>query len=134
MNKISVVGRLGKDSELADVDGGYQVLQFSVASDFGFGEKKTTNWFNCQFWGKRAVKLEEYLKKGQQVVVFGSLKLREYTDKNGVIKLSADINVDDIAFSGQRNEADNSVATTSTKPAPKKEPQGGVFIDEDIPF
>jgi len=89
-NNISVVGRLGKDAELKQV-GDNQVLEFSVGSDVGYGDKKSTNWFNAGVWGKSAVALEQYLKKGQQVVVHGELTLRKYITNEGVEGTSAEI-------------------------------------------
>ena len=52
-NNISLVGRLSKDPELKKV-GDHELLELNIASDVGYGERKVTNWFKCQVWGKRA--------------------------------------------------------------------------------
>ena len=81
MNVITVAGQLGRDSELKQV-GENVVLNFSVADSQG--REKPTIWWNCGLWGKRGESLKQYLLKGQNVTVSGSLTEREYTDKDGV--------------------------------------------------
>lgn len=103
MNSISVAGRLGKDSELRVV-GENSVLNFNVGSDVGFGDKKKTLWFSCAVWGKRATSLEQYLKKGQAVTVFGQLSTREYTNKEGANVTSLEVNVNDVVLQGGKKE------------------------------
>lgn len=104
-NNLSFSGRLGGDAELKEVAES-QVLEFSVASDVGYGDKKTTNWFRCAIWGKRAEALEQYLKKGQQVFVTGSLTLREFTDKNDNERISPDVRVNELDLMGGKKEDD----------------------------
>lgn len=72
MNSISFDGRLAADPELRYTPGGEPVLSFRVASDIGFGERKTTNWFNCTIWGKQGESLKNYLKRGSPVTVYGN--------------------------------------------------------------
>ncbi|WP_235089331.1 single-stranded DNA-binding protein [Chromobacterium sp. Beijing] len=88
MNSITFDGRLAADAELRYTPSGEPVLSFRVASDIGFGERKSTNWFSCQVWGKRGESLKNYLAKGQQVTVYGQLTLREWQDKEGNKRLS----------------------------------------------
>lgn len=101
-NSISFDGRLGKDAELKEV-GETHVLNFAVGSDTGFGEKKKTNWFNCAVWGKRASSLEQYMKKGQQVTVYGELSTREYEGKNGK-GVSLEVRVNEVSLQGGKKE------------------------------
>ena len=108
MNSITFDGRLAADSEMRYTSGGKSVLSFRVASDIGFGEKKVTNWFQCQIWGARAEALQQYLIKGQQVTVYGQLTLRERQDKEGVKRLSPDVNVNEISLQGSRQDNGNS--------------------------
>lgn len=100
MNKITFTGRLGADAELRNTSSGQAVAQFRVASDVGFADKKTTNWFQCQLWGKRGEALSQYLVKGLQVTVFGTLTLREWEDKSGLKRISPDVSVDEIELQG----------------------------------
>ena len=104
MNNITFDGRLAADAELRYTAGGDAVLSFRVASDIGFGDKKTTNWFHCQVWGKRGETLQQYLQKGQQVTVYGQLTLREWQDKEGAKKLSPDVRVNEISLQGGKRE------------------------------
>lgn len=102
MNSIQFVGRLGHDGSVKGV-GGSSVLEFSVASDVGFGDRKSTNWFRCTIWGKRADTLKPMLTKGKQVFVRGELTLREYDGKDGK-RISADVRVDDLQLLGGKQE------------------------------
>jgi len=83
INKVIVVGRLGKDPELQYIASGAAVTKFSVAADSGFGDKKKTEWFNVVAWEKTAEACAQYLTKGSLVYVEG----RQQTDtweKDGV--------------------------------------------------
>lgn len=104
-NQISFDGRLGDDAELRDA-AGTSVLNFSVASNVGFGDKQKTNWFRCTLWGKRGESLSTHLKKGQQVTIWGEFSTREYEGKNGK-GLSLEIRVNELALQGGKKEDDN---------------------------
>lgn len=104
MNKISFAGRLAADIEVKNSTKGEPIGNFTVASDVGFGDKKTTNWFRCTLYGKRVDSVAQFLNKGQQVTIFGQLTLRKWTDKNGVEQLSPDVWVDDFALQGGKQE------------------------------
>ena len=84
-----------------------QVLELSVANDVGFGDRKSTNWFRCAIWGKRAATLQPMLLKGKQVFVRGELTMRAFTNKDGVEKLSAEVRVDDLQLLGGKEPAQN---------------------------
>ncbi|WP_293764846.1 single-stranded DNA-binding protein [uncultured Aquitalea sp.] len=153
MNSITFDGRLAADPELRYTPSGEPVLSFRVASDIGFGERKTTNWFSCQVWGKRGESLKNYLAKGQQVTVYGQLTLREWQDKEGNKRLSPDVRVNELSMQGGRNESSGSnmdngdaygyeapaAARPSAPPAaprrmePKPAPKLD-DMDDDIPF
>lgn len=103
-NSISFVGHLGSDAELKHV-GENTVLEFRVANNVGFGDKKVTNWFRCSMWGRQAQTLEQYMVKGKTVFVAGELTLRQYTTKDGVEKLSPDIRVRDLDLVGGQQDS-----------------------------
>lgn len=130
MNKISIVGRLAADIEVKTTPKGESIGNFNLASDVGFGDKKTTNWFRCTLYGKRVDSAAQFLNKGQQVTIFGQLTLRKWTDKNGVEQLSPDVWVDDFALVGGKSEGGAAPRQQSQR-APQ---QGGDFAGEDIPF
>lgn len=135
MNKITLTGRLAADAELRYSPSGDAICSFRVASDIGYGERKSTNWFSCQVWGKRGEALAPHLTKGQQVTVFGSLTLREWNDKEGSKRLSPDVRVDEIELQGGKRD-DSQPAQQRQQPRPAA-PQAASVADLDddlIPF
>ncbi len=81
MTTVTILGKLGKDVELKDING-TALAKFSVAQNVGFGDRKTTNWFEVSIWGAQAKSnFVDYLKKGQMVQVVGELSTREYNGK-----------------------------------------------------
>ncbi|KMN48751.1 single-stranded DNA-binding protein [Chromobacterium violaceum] len=135
MNSITFDGRLAADAELRYTPSGEPVLSFRVASDIGFGERKSTNWFSCQVWGKRGESLKNYLAKGQQVTVYGQLLLREWQDKDGNKRLSPDVRVSEISLQGG---GESSPPRHEPPAAPRRqEPKQAPSMDDmedDIPF
>ena len=119
----TITGRIGKDAVTRHTQSGDSVTGFSVASDSGFGDKKTTVWANCSIWGKRGTSLESYLTKGQQVTVIGELTEEEYEGKK-----SLKVRVAEIALQGGKKDGE------SKPSAPKQaEPERDPFGD-DLPF
>lgn len=98
MRRVEIIGNLGKDAELKVVGQGTDVLNFSVAAK---GSKKDSEaeWFRCALFGKRAVSLAEYLKKGQKVFVRGEFGLRKW-ENNGKSGTDLDVNVDEVELLG----------------------------------
>lgn len=94
MNTLSLTGRVGRDAELRDA-GGTPVLNFPVATDTGFGDRKATMWLNAALWGKRAQAMAEMLNKGQFVAITGKLSQREY-EKDGQTRTSLELRVAEI--------------------------------------
>ena len=138
MNNITIAGQLGKDAEQRFLPNGDAVASFSVADSQG--KDKPTIWWNCSLFGKRADALSQYLTKGQQVTVIGTVTEREYTDKDGQKRKSMDVRVQDVALQGGKRDE----APQQRQAAPRQEPQrqapkpagGGGFddMDDDIPF
>jgi single-strand DNA-binding protein len=130
MNKITATGRLAADSELRFTPKGDPILNFRLASDVGFGDNKTTNWFACSLFGRRGEALQPHLLKGQQVTVFGTLTLREWTGKDGGKQLSPDIRIDEVELQG------GAKAGGQQRPAAQEQqfstPDN--FVADDIPF
>lgn len=134
MNNITVAGNIGKDAELRHLPNGDPVVNFSVADSQG--RDKGTIWWNCQLFGKRAESLHQYLTKGQQVTVSGSVSERKYTDKTGAERTSMEIRVNDVALQGGRRDDAPAPAPRPQQrqvPAPR---QSSGFEDDDssIPF
>ncbi len=93
MISITLAGRLGKNAETRQA-GNSTVTGFSVAGDTGFGDRKQSHWFECSLWGKRGEAMQQYLQKGQEVVVIGEYSEREYNGKQ-----YKELNVLDVKFS-----------------------------------
>lgn len=131
MNSISVSGNLGKDAEMRSLADGTQVLSFSVADSQG--KDKSSIWWNCSLFGKRAESLAPYLVKGQTVTVIGNVTEREWKDKDGQSRKSIDIRVNDLALQGGKRE---SAPTTQKASAPRQAaaPSGFDDMPDDVPF
>lgn len=113
MNVITIAGQLGRDSELKQA-GQEQILRFSVADSQG--KEKPTIWHNCTLWGRRATSLQQYLTKGQNVTVTGSITQREYTDKDGQKKTAQEVKVNDLTIHWSRDRQDAVQAKPQSKP------------------
>jgi single-strand DNA-binding protein len=130
-NSISFIGRLARDGELKKA-GESDLLEISVGNSIGYGTKKSTNWFKCSIWGKQAISLEQYLTKGKEVFVCGELTLREYTNKEGVKKISPEVRVSSIDFCSGTKEGEKSESAPA--PAAPQKKQYSPEVDDDMPF
>ena len=130
MNLLITTGRLTKDSILRFTASGTPVLNFTVATDVGFGESKHGVFIDCSLFGKRAESLDPYLLKGSQVTVQGEADLRlwESGEKHGA---NITCNISDVVLQGSKSEAD-----TKEKPQGFRKPQNDFGDDdlEDVPF
>jgi single-strand DNA-binding protein len=96
VNKVILVGNLGKDPEVRYTPSGQAVANFSIAVSENWTDKQgqkqeRTEWVRIVVWGKAAENCGEYLSKGRQVFIEGRLQTREYTDKEGVKKYSTEV-------------------------------------------
>lgn len=123
----TAAGNLGKDAELRQA-GGSSVLNFSIATISGYGDRKQTNWVNCAVWGKRAEALAQYLKKGDKVTAVGELSTRLHDGKTYL-----EMNVSEVILQGgQQQQQAPTHQPQNTQPA-AAHPMD-VDADEDIPF
>ena len=108
VNKVILVGRLGKDAETKFTPSGQSLTRFSVATsrrwkDQQSGEwKEETDWHNISLW--RSENVAPYLTKGKQVYIEGRLQTRSYEDKDGQKKYATDVVADDVILLGGRDE------------------------------
>ena len=144
VNKVIVVGNLGKDPETRFMPDGKAVCNFSVATtdtwkDKATGEKKeATEWHRISTFGRLAEICGEYLKKGSQVYIEGKLRTRKWQDKEGQDRYTTEIIADAMQMLGSRSgmgggESREPVAMGESRPANKP---AGQFqdMDDDIPF
>lgn len=147
INKVILVGRLGRDPELKYTASGTPFCRFSIAtdeswSDKGSGEKQTkTEWHNIVVWNKLAEICNNYLTKGKQVYIEGSLQTREWDDKEGVKRKTTEIRCSDmVMLGGGSNDSSGSAGggrQQSGAPQGYSQTGGGggdAITDDDIPF
>ncbi len=154
VNKVILVGNLGRDAETKFTPSGVSMTRFSVATgrrykDQATGEwKEETDWSNVVLW--RAENLAPYLTKGKQVYVEGRLQTRSYEDKDGQKKYSTEVVADDVILLGGRGgdagdagfnqEPRMMSAPRSSAPRSAPAPSGGGspfdagISDDDVPF
>lgn len=107
-NRVQLIGNLGMDPEVKNLEGGKTVARLSIATNEIYknkkGEKTTdTQWHNLVAWGKTAEIAEKYLKKGSEVAVEGKLTSRSYEDKKGEKKYITEIVISEILMIGSKS-------------------------------
>jgi len=148
VNKVIIVGNLGRDPETRYMPDGAALTNVSVATTFRWKDKASgenkeeTEWHRVSFRGRLAEIAGEYLKKGSPVYVEGRLRTRKWTDKEGQERYTTEIVAEQMQLLGSRQgagepdmrEADPRAA--EPRPKPKAPPGGNKFEDmeDDIPF
>lgn len=138
MNKIIVIGNLGRDPEMRYTPSGQPVTSFSVASNRSYttasGERREeTEWFNVSAWGKLGELCNQYLTKGRQVFVEGRLHSRSFTGRDGQMRFVNEITLTDVQFLGQGAGVRPEEAPYEAEAGPETEEPPGNDID-DLPF
>ena len=109
LNKIIVMGRLGRDPELRRTQAGTAVASFSLAVDRDFKDKTTgeraCDWIDVVAWRQTGEFAARYLTKGRMVVVEGRLQMRDYTARDGSMRRAAEVVADSVYFADSRQTA-----------------------------
>jgi single-strand DNA-binding protein len=145
INKVILVGALGNDPETRFTTSGAAICSFSVATneewkDKQSGEKQSrTEWHRVKAFGKLAEICGEYLKKGRQVYIEGSLRTDKYTDKQGIERYATDIIASEMQMLGGNDGAKSGQSDRPQRQESKREASYGdgpapVFADDEIPF
>ena len=163
VNKVILVGNLGRDPETRTFPSGDQVCNVTLATTDKWKDKQTgepkeaTEWHRLVFNGRLAEIAAQYLRKGSQIYVEGQIRTRKYTDKDGVEKYATDIRVDQMQMLGSRQgqgapagddeggyggggggysrpAAAPRAAAPAPRQAPAKSSSGFDDMDDDIPF
>lgn len=134
VNKVILIGNLGKDPELRYTSGGTAVATFSLATnehwrDADGNPQEKTEWHNIVAWKKLAEICGEYLKKGSKMYLEGRLQYRTYDDKNGVKRYVTEIVMDQMLMLDTRASSQ----TSETAAPPPQQESTGEKID-DLPF
>src|SRR5579863_4317315 len=154
INKVILIGRLGKDPEVKYTPSGAPVAKFTLATDEVFKDRsgeqqKRTEWHNIVAWNKLAEICGEYLTKGKQVYIEGSIQSRQWEDQSGNKRTSYEIVARQMTMLGSKSDSERSpMGNTKTAAAaasagspddnlPAAEPPSpptSEITDEDIPF
>lgn len=155
VNKVILVGNLGRDPDMRYLPSGEAVANLAIATTDKYKDKQgqmveQTEWHRVSFFGRTAEVCGQYLKKGSQVYVEGSIRTRKYTDKEGVEKYATEIRGDRMQMLGSKggggmadmDDGFNQSAPSarqqprSNAPAPAQRPASSGFddMDDDIPF
>lgn len=138
INKVIVIGNVGKDPEAKTMPSGDAVSNLSLATsdrykDKQTGEiKETTEWHRIAFFGKLAEIVNQYVKKGSQIYVEGRLRTRKWTDANGVEKYSTEIIGDTMQMLGGKPGGSAESATRHPQATTTNTDLGA--MEDDIPF
>ena len=154
VNKAILVGHLGKDPETRYAPSGDAICNITLATseawrDKATGEKReATEWHKVAFFGKLAEIAGQYLRKGSQVYIEGSIRTRKWQDKDGNDRYTTEIRADEMKMLGSRQDGDGGQSQQSgtrgnrsnsapppSAPPPRNPPGGGFGdFDDDIPF
>ncbi len=140
LNKIVLQGRLSKNPELRHTQGGNPVASFRLAVDRDFKDKQTgekaTDWIDVVAWRNTAEFVSRYFTKGRMAVVEGRLQMRDWTDKDGNKRTSAEVVADHVYFGDSQRSGDTS-NTRWDYGAPEPQQDGFSELSDDdgkLPF
>ena len=128
LNRVMIIGRLGRDVELRQAQGGTSIASFTVATDESYtardGQRvEQTEWHRINIFGKQAELCGRFLGKGSLVYLEGRIRTRKWTDQSGQERSSTEINADRVQFLDRKQDV------------PQRQPQAPTFSDDNqIPF
>ena len=147
VNKVILIGNLGKDPEVRYTSGGQAVASLRIATsrswtDKASGQRKEeTEWHDVEVWGKQAEQCGEYLAKGRQCFVEGRLQTREWTDKENRKNYTTEVVANNVVFLGARDpnaaargRPRNGSEEYALPPAGPEEAANPAAPEDDIPF
>jgi single-strand DNA-binding protein len=133
VNKVILVGNLGKDPEVKYLDSGVAVANFSLATSESYKNKEgervnQTEWHNIVLWRGLAEVAEKWLKKGSSVYIEGKIKTRKWEDKDGNTRYNTEILADNMTMLGSKSTSKPEADPTTPEQQPAPEPA------DDLPF
>ena len=145
LNKVILIGRLGRDPETRYMPNGEAVCNFSVATSESWKDQsgqrvERTEWHNITMYRRLAEIAGQYLKKGSQVYLEGKIQSRKYTDKNGAERTAYDIIVNEMKMLGGGNDGQQAQQAQGETPTPPRRqaapaaPVDGNDESDEIPF
>jgi len=143
INKVILIGNLGKDPEVRHLDNGAVVANFPIATSESYTDKNTgdkreiTDWHNIVAWRGLAKITETYLKKGMKVYVEGKLRTRSWQDENNNTKYTTEVIADNMTMlsraEGTIQSAENNYPK-SVENKPSQPMEQDIEADDDLPF
>jgi single-strand DNA-binding protein len=149
VNRVTLIGNIGNDPETKYTQGGMAITSISLATSSAKKDKdgnlqERTDWHRVKMFGKLAEIAAEYLKKGSQVYIEGSIRYDKYTGTDGVEKYSTDIIADEMQMLGGRSEGQQAERprqsaqprnqNAGSRSSPMAPPPADDFADDDLPF
>lgn len=143
LNKVMLIGYLGKDPETKQLDGGATVCKFPIATsetwkDKDGNRKEATEWHNVVLWRQLAEIADKYLRKGQLLYLEGKIKTRSWEDSQGIKRYATEILGDTFTMLGKKTDNDTGERTAepreNTKQSNNTNPIGDKVPDNDLPF
>ncbi len=143
INKVIILGHVGKDPEIKTFDNGNQVATFSVATtEKGYTAQNgtvipdRTEWHNVVCWKGLAKVIEQFVKKGDKIYIEGKIRSRSYDDSNGVKRYVTEIYADNLELLGSKHESQQSASIESKEPVNTIQNYNDVPPNEsdDLPF
>lgn len=138
INKVILVGHLGKDPEVRHLDGGVSVASFPLATSETYtkdGKKvEQTEWHNVVMWRGLADIASKYLQKGKLVYIEGKLRTRSFEDKEGNKKYTTEVVAENFTMLGRKSDFEVSGNAGMAKPEEQPVDFGESAPDDDLPF
>jgi single-strand DNA-binding protein len=140
INKVILIGNLGRDPELRYTQNGQPVANFSLATsenwtDKSSGEKvEKTEWHRVVVWGRTAEHCSQYLAKGRTVYIEGRLQTRDWEDKEGQKRSTTEVNAQTVQFLGGPRGQGTSDSETMPEPKSASGSNGPPSAGDDVPF
>lgn len=148
VNKVILIGNLGNDPEIRNLENGSKLARFSIATSESYTDKQTgqrrdiTDWHNIVVWRGLADVAEKYLRKGAKIYVEGKLKTRSWQDESGQTKYATEVVGDNFTMLGGRNDMQQE--SNKSNPYPQEEKTSNTPLpnnmeisdqeDDDLPF
>ena len=144
VNKVILIGRLGKDPELSYLPSGQSVAKFTMATNRSYKDKtgewkEETDWHNIVAWGKTGETCAQYLKKGGQAYVEGRIQSRNWEDREGKKRTTTEIIAENVVLLGSRGDSEGGGRPVAAGRPAQAAPADDDFAqpeitDDDIPF
>lgn len=136
MNRVILIGNIGKDPEVITAQNGNKIAKFSIATDESYKDKQgnkvqQSEWHNCVSFGKQAEVIEKYFTKGMKVMVEGKLKTDKWEDKEKNTRYSTNIILQTFEFLGKPQESSNN---QTSQPQEEYQTSGNTGEVDDLPF